>query len=573
MIGTNGRVLLWLGPSHSLSHSIEGSRRTHGEILRLALMGPQALSRSNLIPGAAASGLKQGLRDISFIAWQIEEDQERIQTVASFVVHGDLGGGDKLITTSTAALWLPGTASRRRRVAASRLFLQSDPSPTRRGLYQAASEGAWLATEPAWPLSELTSALEIGHDESSPAVIRRTPSGPLVRERWAHPLQVFDLCRHHGSFKARPGGPWIAHAMAPSTVGLDDGGSLDEWPVVGVGVAGGRAPAESRARGEALERYLLSHPESGTRRYARALDLAEDWIHPDRAQWLTPPQKERLVLEDFKPEEPEWWVRGYTAEGPETTQKPCWIPAALVFLSGPKPPWLLPGAPNTSGCASASSERDAIRRAWLELVERDAFVRAWYGEEAFPIDETSLPRSIAAPLKRIRGLEDVRDAILLQLQGYRGTPVFLAIATGEAFGLAIGSSAGSPEAAAEKAMSECASQVMFPFPPVTRPDQVLTPAQHGGWSRAPAVMETAARLFNRGALTPFPFVKPDTNILGRHTAVVLTLPEAAGTYAARVMSTELVPLHFGYDAEPIAHPNFPESHRVRHRPLLPHPFA
>ena len=133
----------------------------------------------------------------------------------------------------------------------------------------------------------------------------------------------------------------------------------------------------------------------------------------------------------------------------ESSDGPVWIPATLVYYPfAAPPPWLAPIAVSSSGMAAYPTAQGTLRRAWLELVERDAYQRARLTGKVNPpprIDAPGLPdeaRDMAAPPAR-----HAKVTILL-LAKYTEIPVVLVradtdqgIATGTAAAADIGQAA------------------------------------------------------------------------------------------------------------------------------------
>lgn len=101
-----------------------------------------------------------------------------------------------------------------------------------------------------------------------------------------------------------------------------------------------------------------------------------------------------------------WWK----AARDVFTDHPCFMLADLVYLEEAlaglkRPPAYTSG--NTSGVASHLSLDAALENAVLELIERDAFMRFWLGQRAYPVREAGLPQALRTRLRRMRS-EGVR---------------------------------------------------------------------------------------------------------------------------------------------------------------------
>ncbi|UQX04379.1 TOMM precursor leader peptide-binding protein [Streptomyces sp. RerS4] len=140
---------------------------------------------------------------------------------------------------------------------------------------------------------------------------------------------------------------------------------------------------------EGLERYAGTHRRTGTSvltaSYAelgeRALDPAEcGFYHPDT-------YRDDPMVSPFDPERPIPWVYGHSLRD----DRPVLVPARLAYYSAGLE------ADNfvfecSNGCAIGSCPEEALLGALLELIERDAFLLAWYGNQRLTeIDLDSVP--------------------------------------------------------------------------------------------------------------------------------------------------------------------------------------
>ncbi|MGW2995713.1 TOMM precursor leader peptide-binding protein, partial [Streptomyces sp. NPDC001193] len=156
---------------------------------------------------------------------------------------------------------------------------------------------------------------------------------------------------------------------------------------------------------EGLERYAGTHRRTGSRlltaSYAelgeRALDPAECGFYAPRTY------REDPLVSPFDPQRPIPWVYGHSLRD----DRPVLVPARLVHYSAGL------AADNfvfecSNGCAIGSCTEEALLGALLELIERDAFLLAWYG--GLPLTEIDLA---SVPGRAVRTMAD-RAA----LQGY-----------------------------------------------------------------------------------------------------------------------------------------------------------
>ncbi|MFE2151224.1 TOMM precursor leader peptide-binding protein [Streptomyces lavendulae] len=141
---------------------------------------------------------------------------------------------------------------------------------------------------------------------------------------------------------------------------------------------------------EGLERYAGTHRRTGatevlTAAYAelgdRALDPALCGFYPEATYRDDP------LVSPFDPERPIPWVYGHSLRD----DRPVLVPARLAYYSAGL------AADNfvfecSNGCAIGGSPEEALLGALLELIERDAFLLAWYGGlRLTEIDLASVP--------------------------------------------------------------------------------------------------------------------------------------------------------------------------------------
>lgn len=224
----------------------------------------------------------------------------------------------------------------------------------------------------------------------------------VVSDHGVETHAVFSLpgcTRCHAGDGARDGGrercdPWRLEAAVSPRLGLvhnvemrDIGGGFSLASAIGCrtdafrdvralayGHAADRDPRRARGRAiaEALERYAAAICDP-----ARLLELGDPAV--TRAISV-PPDRVRVVGE-WAPER--WrWVAGRSVASGDAW----FVPACLVFLPyaylGGEPPLT---AQSSSGLAIAWSREAAVRHALLELVERDALMRAWQADIRFEI--------------------------------------------------------------------------------------------------------------------------------------------------------------------------------------------
>ncbi|MDG4798452.1 TOMM precursor leader peptide-binding protein [Micromonospora sp. WMMD1082] len=180
------------------------------------------------------------------------------------------------------------------------------------------------------------------------------------------------------------------------------GGLLDvSWS----GQATGYAASRSLAYLEGLERYAGTHRRRNvTPVVAAYADVSAHALHPDSCgSYPDAVYDADPILRRFAPERPIPWVWGHNLH----TDRPVLVPRRLCFYSSPASDDTFVLS-SSSGCATGSCVEEAALFGLLELIERDAFLLAWYGNLALPrIDLGSCSPVVRAMADRA------------ELQGYR----------------------------------------------------------------------------------------------------------------------------------------------------------
>lgn len=335
------------------------------------------------------------------------------------------------------------------------------------------------------------------------------------------------------------------------------------------------AETQERALGEALERYALGTVPFNRLSNATAYELDSPFLDPSTFLAYSPRQRERQGLAEFAADRAEWWVCGRDLGGRNDTRA---IPAAIIFAPFPYiPQWTNAGVQNSSGTAFHPDPDRAVQTAWLELVERDAFLRAW--RLSWPmgaVRRRHLPQVAVAVCDWITMQHRRNTVVVAALASPTGVPVWAVFATGPTIGVCVGSAAGNFERSVTKAACECLAQTMFSIPALENQRYVRAPHEHAGYYRfagryAEAERELLARL--SAPATDFPPCKDPTP---RGVAVDLDVPWPFPGAAARVVDASLIPMTFGFDTEPVGRlrQSQPQLYDVdEHSDVAaPHPF-
>ncbi|MBM9510469.1 YcaO-like family protein [Actinacidiphila acididurans] len=332
--------------------------------------------------------------------------------------------------------------------------------------------------------------------------------------------------------------------------------------------------AEAKCQAEGAERFAAGDVPADDLHRAAARDLSGAWLDPRSIIDYAPAQRDRLGLGTFDPDGQEWWVRGEDRDGP------VWIPAALVFFPFTRiPAWLSPSAVSSNGVAAHPTYDGARRRAWLELVERDAFQRARFVGPARPPSRIR-PSSLRGEARELMDyLAGQASAHALVLPSPTGVPVVLVRADTER-AVALGAAAADDvEDAVAKAATEAVLQTRHPIEMDIEVTQVFRPADHAGLYNLPQWRPKLDWMLEGPELDvgefPFPVARPGP--IGER-ACWYTYPSGGpDLHVVRVLDPELIPLTFGYDSDPTARDDVRTLLRDAgfgdEEPLDPHAFA
>jgi hypothetical protein len=362
----------------------------------------------------------------------------------------------------------------------------------------------------------------------------------------------------------------FSNLAAMPLLGDVTGSAALDFDAVG-GVDGDPRVAEAKCLAEGAERFSAGDVDLGSIRYAPASALPGRWLDPRHVIAYSAAQRRRLGLSEFDAENPEWWVPGQSHDGP------VWIPAALIYCPfAALPSWLAPYAVSSSGMAAYPTAPGALRRAWLELVERDAYQRARLTGAVNP-----------PPRLRASGLPDearymvaflARHAkvTLLLLPSPAEIPVVLVradtdrgIASGAAAAIDIGQ-------AASKAATEACLQVISPILHEITPESVQTPLDHGALYNMPGWREELDWMLCGTIVDPAEVSASPATEPGPRACWYELSPRLSGLHVMRVIDPDLIPLTFGYDADPAGREDVRALLRISghpaDQPLKPHAF-
>jgi len=330
--------------------------------------------------------------------------------------------------------------------------------------------------------------------------------------------------------------------------------------------------AEAKCLAEGAERFLAGDVDPGCMRYAAASELSGPWLDPRRIIAYSAAQRHRLGLSEFDVDKPEWWASGQCHDGP------MWIPAALVFYPfAQAPAWLTAFAVSSNGMAGHITADGALHHAWLELVERDAFQRARLTGSINPPPRIRVSQLPAGPREMVAYMTRYAEVRVLLLPSPIGIPVVLVRADSDR-SMAIGTAAARDLGqAAMKAATEAFIQIIHPFLNEIQPESVASPHDHAALYNTP---EWRRKLdwMSKGSITdPVEACNSSCPEIGANACWYKFATGLSDLHVVRVLDPDLIPLTFGYDADPVGRDDVSALLRMsghpEDRPLDPHAFA
>jgi ribosomal protein S12 methylthiotransferase accessory factor len=266
------------------------------------------------------------------------------------------------------------------------------------------------------------------------------------------------------------------------------------------------------------------------------------------------------------------WVPGVNA----VTGAKHWLLAELVFARGSLISQAAPvancGQSNSSGCAAGETWEFALQAAVLELIERDAFMRAWLRQEpGVALQVRSLP---LAYRRRISALEATGCDVKLQWLASPWSTVVLASAQNHQLGFtAVGTGARDDALEAiESALVELETYVYIRVhrthgerltpPDVRQPqDHALLYAMRAYYRRADRLLQPV-RSTSLRALSLGRFSQPDVSVRLHEAGVQVFAADITPSRASldqgrsslvvlRAVAPGLIPVCFGYGLEPL----------------------
>jgi ribosomal protein S12 methylthiotransferase accessory factor len=366
-----------------------------------------------------------------------------------------------------------------------------------------------------------------------------------------------------------------------------------------MGPGGSREQARMSCVGEAVERLSLASAPGGFR---SPLGADARQVEPDAFRRFHPAQREDPAFPFERAERGDLltWFPARSLQGAREVH----VPAQMVVFDDPhgadghREPHLEPAT--SSGVAAGPTFGFAAGRAILELIERDAFQRAWLRGSTPPeFTWRSSPRLALATLRELTRLEELCGRFgaafsLRVLDAAADVPVLLAVLRSDRIGVAVGCAA---DFRLDRAVLNAVREALhthnwclrlLPDPPI-QPSAVIEFEDHVRLHCRPSARPMSAALdasTERIATVGGPSSWADV-VAGLHREGVEVLladitareVRAAGFHVVRALSTDLVALDVRHDARVLGHPRLYRRWRdgpARDGPAdlvaVPHPF-
>lgn len=336
--------------------------------------------------------------------------------------------------------------------------------------------------------------------------------------------------------------------------------------------------AQIKALSEAVERSSTSRVRVDVESTADEL-RDEEWLNPNSVAPLSKAQyRAQPRLEAFKPTSKWQWVRGLYLN----SKKSVLVPIDLVFypIDAEKFERRLCCFATSNGVAAHPNLNQAVQSGLLELIERDAFMRAWYNKEVLKrLDERFLNSELSEYVRAYRS-NSVEAVFVYPLRKNSEIPVVFCLMRslkGKAkFSMGAAASLGGYNEAAEKAFYEAESGwCSLPINPskIQSMHEVNKIENHTLYYQEYGRQCNLAKFFNAEIVTPTDTVWT----LDSYNPIVVQLFKSKLLNVVRVIEPNLVPIAFGYGLDYYLHPRLNREVDGRAQPLSsksqPHCFS
>lgn len=342
-----------------------------------------------------------------------------------------------------------------------------------------------------------------------------------------------------------------------------------ELPDFTVGIGSTVEQSRLKATVEAYERYSsgnlkvdLSSPASS---------LGGNWLDPRNVRPMSKDQLEKKpYLKEFNAKETMEWVQGKRADGTDV-----WVPVDLVYYPLHLQRRLVSEA-DSSGVAAHFDVDEAKKRAFYELIERDAIMRLWATKQSpKQVNPEQLGVHICKMNLYWKSHSRTNEVFDLSVDG---AGVALAISRSNdgswPFFVSGAAAASSFEQAAAKAYQEMQGLLVgsldSPQDQFINSTDVKSPRDHGLFYHNPINSKEIDWLWDDPQHQDMPKIYP-RDLIDKYNPIIIELSKGeTPLHVVRVICPELVPISFGFGNEYHLHPAIGLS---QFTPTAPHFFA
>ena len=387
-----------------------------------------------------------------------------------------------------------------------------------------------------------------------------------------------------------PEAPFTATAVTRTA----HGGGLDHMHYeLGSGKGWSKAHAFLGAVGEAVERYSASVYQRSRLLYSSCRDLPGPYLDPRELCLYSDEQyaESNFPFARYDAHRSLDWVEAKWLDSGE----PVWVPALTAFYNFSAPAKEIFCQVTSNGLAAGSTLEDAAIRAFLELMERDAFMLTWLCRKAArSISPDCLDANSKELVRQLKEKEVDAQFFLLPSEASLFCVIAVAFGDGQNWPGAVVALAAhfSPEDALRKAALELGHVAPYirrlmrePAQPLSTPEQVKTLLQHAlfyvPFSRKPIFEFLHGGTISAAELAALPQSAPAECLAalkarGIRIAVVdVTSPDLGGQpfRVARALGTNVQPIHFGHHLTRWGNPRLLQQQPTAGFNPWPHPLA
>jgi thiazole/oxazole-forming peptide maturase SagD family component len=334
--------------------------------------------------------------------------------------------------------------------------------------------------------------------------------------------------------------------------------------------------AGAKAIAEAFERYSGGLLRYDVRASANELDLP--WLDPRVIRPLTDEQiSNNPHLEAFNEDSVIEWIK--ITSYPDGDEY--YAPIDLVFypLNEDTLGRKMIAEADSSGMAAHTNEMTAIKKATLELIERDAIMRNWFTKEPLPrINPTALPIKYQNKIAKLK--QDGRNVDVIDLSNNGVVIINVLIHSDEGVYPFFVNGAAASDESLEEALAKAFQEAELGLLSAKHSDEVAlidpkdvrSPADHGMLYLHDTYKSELKWLWSGELTDNLPTPKKGLDIIRQFCPYILKYTsDESPLYVVRAICPQLVPINFGYGNE--YYSNLKVTQSISRNRNIPHYFA